>query len=176
MESKCMSPHSPFIDFPFLIVLSLSPPILGCLPSLTVLFSCKDGNLFFFFSSSSISAVSAHCLFLLGVTYTSWCGPGWLSCVAECFWAQTAVKTSDEIKAWVITKCLPPRAASLHWADWWLSGLAGTSLQLYRTDWCWWGVGLWNRNTWLMLQWMIQILYSAQKDCVIWYPSMWYPK
>lgn len=59
-----MSPHSPFTDFPFLIVLSLSPPILGCLPSLTVLFSCKDGNLFFFFLLPPASQ-----LFLLTVCF-----------------------------------------------------------------------------------------------------------
>lgn len=116
----------------FVVVLSLFPLILGRLPSLIILFSCKGRKLFFF--SSSISAVSAQCLFLHDVTHTSWCGPQWLSCVAECFWAQTAVQTSDEIKAWVITKCLPPHAASVHWADRWLSGLAGTSLHLYRAD------------------------------------------
>lgn len=54
---------------PFVIVLSLFPPILGCLPSFIILFSCKGGNLFFFFPPASQLSLLSVCLCLVFCTH-----------------------------------------------------------------------------------------------------------
>jgi len=94
-------------DSPFCYHSQPPPHPLAGPSSLIVPFSCGGGNLRF--SSSSISIVTAW----YGVHMLVWPRAARLNCVAECSWDHAAVKTSDEIKAWMITKCLPSHAASL---------------------------------------------------------------